>query len=346
MIKSNDIEKIEFNINHFIEGLDYALISWTSTFNRMGKPNPYSRISKIILGIMAELAFVEWLKKSQIKFDTTGKTKWYEVDRYDIGIKNFAIDVKANFLDLSTQYIQNKLNNLSIEKMEWFLKFHALVPLDQFNPGKSEKRVHSRDKIYVFPFLEGAFKPNYGNDFLVHAFWDYKWLKRAEYKTLSNLGNLEIKYNGNLNKSKIKIYGTTSKNKICIEDINLNSKSLTTKNDFYQVFSILWNGEEPTGNLIIHSPIFNLTETIYPIRSFSLHETENGYWPIENNWQNILIQDFCTYLFGWVDEEELRIDGKKIPRFTHSLEQYSETKVDNWGILVNKLEPMSKLRGL
>ncbi len=37
MIKTNDIIEIDSEKSWFNSGLEYALISWTSTFNRMGK---------------------------------------------------------------------------------------------------------------------------------------------------------------------------------------------------------------------------------------------------------------------------------------------------------------------
>lgn len=343
MIKKNEIVSISIDKSFFLKGLDYALISWTSTFNRMGKPNPYVRLQKIILGIIAENAFEKFLIDNKINYETNGKTKWYEVDRYDIGINDFAIDVKANFLDLKSTFIQNKLNNLFEDKAAWFLKCHALVPLDQFNPGTSERRVHKRNKVYVFPFIEGHFNENIDTGFLVHTFWDYKWLKRAEQKNLPNLGRLTIKYNGTLDNSYIKIYGTTSKNNVCIEQIKLTSSEIISKNDFFQVFSMEWIGISPDGILQVFSKVLNLKEVVKPNLSFSLEKTDDGYWPSENNWQSLAIHNCNVHLLGWIYEEEFRIIGKEYKRFTHTIEQYSETKVDNWGCFVRELEPIKNI---
>ena len=344
MIRSKDIIEINSEKKWFTSGLDYALISWTSTFNRMGKPNPYTRVEKIILGLIAENALEKYLIDNKIKYDISGKTKWYEEDRYDIGIKEYAIDVKANFLDLNSNYIQNKFSNTELTKFDWFTKCHALVPMDQFNPGQKERRAHKRDKVYVFPFIEGYFNETQGTDCLVHAFWDYRWLKRAESKDLPNLGNLRISYQGKLNKARIIVYGTTCRNTICIETINLDSKEIKTKNDFFQVLSIEWIGEMPTGTLVLKSPTLGITETIKPLLSFSLQATPNGYWPLENNWQNIGLHKCKVFLLGWIYEEDFRIIGKEFKRFTKTIEQYQETKVDNWGCVVSNLEPIRTLK--
>ena len=346
MIKKEDIIVIKLKQEWFKKGLDYALMSWTSIFNRMGKSNPYSRIQKIILGIIAEEAFEQYLIDNNISYEKNGRTKWYEEDRYDIGIKKFVIDVKANFLDLNSAFIQSKISNLFEDKYTWFTKCHALVPLDQLNPGNNKKRVHMRNKIYIFPFIEGISAISSKSKCLVHSFWDYKWLKRSEHKNLSNLGNLNINYNGSLNDSYIIIYGTLEQKKACIERLYLNKKTLQTKNDFFQVFSILWCGKPPSGLLTIQSKSLKLEESVKPLLSFILKPTKDGYWPIENNWQNLWLDNCTIYLLGWIYEEDFRVIGKKYPRFTHTIEQYAETKVDNWGCFISELEPIGKIKSV
>ena len=328
-------------------GLEYALISWTSTFNRMGKPNPYSRIEKIILGIIAEAAIEKYLKSTKVDFETHGKTKWYETDRYDIGINGFALDVKSNFLDLNSPYIINKLTNIFDNKLKWFLKCHALVPLDQFNPGANERRAHKRDKVYIFPFIEGNFNESQTPLPLIHTFWDYKWLKRAEFKDLPNLGNISIEYSGNKKGASIIIYGTTKKNEACIERFKLDNGKLETKNDFFQIFSVEWTGEnKPDGVLKFYSKNLKLNEIINPKCSFELEKLNDGYWPKENNWQSLKLYNSQVYILGWIYEEDFRIVGSEQKRFTKTIEQYSEIKVDNWGCLVNELEPMKSIKDI
>jgi len=346
-LQTKDIVKIEYQKRWFDIGLDYALISWTSTFNRMGKPNPYSRVQKIILGLVAELAFEQYLLEEKIRYEKTGRTKWYEEDRYDIGLKGYALDVKANFLDLKTPFILKSLPKIEEKKFGWFLGCQALVPLDQFNPGKNDRRQHNRDKIYIFPFIEGFFNECMGSECLVHTFWNYSWLKKAEYVGTPNLGYLKITYNGTLSTNTIKIYGTTAKNEACIETITLNKHRLETRNNFYQVFSIQWIGDCPNGTLTVTSPTLKVSEIVEPEDSFGLSKNaEDVYEPYCNNWQNLLLNKCALYLLGWLDEESMRIEGKVIPRFTKNIRQYSETKVDNWGCLISDLNPMSDLRSI
>jgi hypothetical protein len=345
MIKTSDIVTLQIDENWLKRGINYALISWTSTFNRMGKPNPYSRIEKIILGIIAEAAIETYLKETNVEYETLGKTKWYEVDRYDIGINGFAIDVKSNFLDLSTQYISNKIKDLFNDKFNWFLKCHALVPLDQFNPGTNVRRAHKRDKIYIFPFIEGNFNKSIFKMPLIHTMWDYKWLKRAEFKNLPNLGKIIIEYTGGKKGASISLHGTISKNEACVENVDLNSSNITTKNDFFQIFSIEWTGaKNPNGVLKLQSKNLKLEETINPICSFELQKNEVGYWPKENNWQHLKLYNSQVHLLGWIFEEDFRIIGAEQKRFSKNIEQYSEIKVDNWGCMVNELEPMKFLK--
>ncbi len=346
MIRAQDIVGLDIDNSWFRSGLDYSLISWTSTFNRMGKPNPYNRIEKILIGIIAEKAVESYLTHNAKNFETAGKTKWYEIDRYDLGIRGYSVDIKSNFLDTSSTHINNKYKKISNrnDKLAWFLKCHALVPVDQLNPGNKKRRAHNRDRIYVFPFIEGYFKEQRCLRPLIHAFWDYKWLKRAESKNLPNLGRLEIEYTGSKKFSSIKIYGTTEANVACIEEVNLNSSKIKTINNFFQVFSLEWTGDNmPNGNLTILSTSLNLREIISPQCSFTLTRKSQGYWPSNNNWQNLTISDAYIYLLGWIKEEEFRINGCEYKRFTKNIEQYAEIKVDNWGCPVNLLEPMNRI---
>ena len=345
MITSKNIISIDLKDPWFDDGLEYALKSWTSTFNRMGKPNPYNRIEKILIGLIAERAVEEYLTSINVKYETHGKTKWYEEDRYDLGISEYAVDVKSNFLDTSSPYIQSKYSNLFTNKLDWFLTCHSLVPLDQFNPGNNKRRAHKRDKIYVFPFIEGNFSETSYGGTLIHTFWDYRWLKKAEHKDLPSLGKLKFSYKGSKTTARVKIYGTTAKKTICIETLSLSKASVTTKNEYFQVFSIEWLGDPPNGQLKIETQYLNLSETIKPEGSFSLEKQEKGYRPSENNWQNLAIHDCKIFLLGWILEEEFRIIGKKKPRFSHDIEQYTETQVDNWGCLISELEPIAKIGG-
>lgn len=340
-MKKSDVLKIKSSQDALKDGLNYALISWTSTFNRMGKPNPYSRMQKILLGVAAEVDFQNFLKAQNIKFDLKGQTKWYQVDRYDISVKGKPIDVKANVLDDSTAFIEGKMAQYDNDISSFVYNCHALVPLDQFNCTSKRK---IKNKIYVFPFIKGHFETQSNQHPLVHAFWDYKWLKKGDFKNDPTAEYLKINYSGASPSARIRIFGTSAPNTACIEDVRLSSPNVMTANKFYQVFSILWLGEGvPTAKIKIRRQFQGLSETINNTIDFELVNTENGYVPSANNWQSMHFSDYELYIAGWADEDDMRINGEKIPRFFKKLEQYQETKVDNWGCLVKDLNPIKDL---
>ncbi len=340
MITTNDIVKLPVKEDSLSAGLDYALLSWTSTFNRMGKPNPYSRIEKILVGLAAEQEFINYLDAKHIPYELKGRTRWYEVDRYDIGINGTPVDVKGNFLDLSSPHIQKKYDSLFMTKEEWFLKCHALVPEDQFNCS-STRRVR---KNYLFPFIEGYFMKNAMVGPLVHAFWDYRWLKKGLYKDDTSTGHLLIGYDIPNKDASVKVYGTSAKNTCCIEEIKLDKKHIISKNQFHQVFSVIWTGKTlPQGKLTIRKDGVRLKETIYNSCDFELEKTTDGYAPSVNNWQSFKLYKYSIYLLGWINENDFRVIGDLYPRFSHNIEQYGDTKVDNWGCLVEELEPISSI---
>ena len=340
MIAPNDIVKLPVKEDSLKAGLDYALISWTSTFNRMGKPNPYKRIEKILLGVAAENEFIDYLKAKNIKYELKGRTRWYEADRYDIGINGTPVYIKANFLDLSSAHIQSKYDSLFQSKEEWFLKCHALVPLDQFNCA-SERKIK---KNYLFPFIEGYFTEGAMVGPLVHAFWDYTWLKKGPYKDDHSTEHLIIGYSTPDENASIKIYGTSAKNEACIEEIKLNKKHVISTNSFHQVFSIVWTGATlPQGKLTIRKDESKVKEIITNTCEFELVQTADGYAPSVNSWQSLKLYQYSIYLLGWIKENDFRVIGDEYPRFSHNIEQYGDTKVDNWGCLVSELEPVSSI---
>ncbi len=217
-----------------------------------------------------------------------------------------------------------------------------LVPLDQFNPGKNLRR-KKKEKVYIFPFITGKFSETTGSDCLIHAFWDYKWLKRAEYKNLKHLGKLDITYIGT-KPAKIKIYGTTNKRQIVVEELIIDQKPKKTKNNFFQVFAIRWIGAQPDGKLTIKSNELNLKEIILPENKFELYRGEDSkYIPSHNYWQNLAFFGEEVIISGWINENEMRMIGEKIPRFSKHILQYQETKVDNWGCKISELESMNNI---
>ena len=241
-----EIIKLNVSEDSLTQGLHYALLSWSSTFNRMGKADPYERLQKIMFGVAAELEFENYLNSKAIEYDLSGRTRWYEVDRYDLSINGVPVDVKSNLIDFSSPYIIRRIKNTSIEK--WLLKCQALVPLNQFN-CKSSRRVK---KCYVFPFVGGFFDTMNGGRPYVHTFWDYKWLKKVDYLKDKREGQIRIKFSNPSVGASIRIYGTSRPKHYCIEEVNLSKDEIITENSFFQVFSILWTGKnEPKGTLTI-----------------------------------------------------------------------------------------------
>ena len=175
-------------------GVDYALRSWTQTFNRLGKKNIYSRLSKIIVGVVAEQATRAALESYDIEFDSAGATKWYAIDRYDMGVRGKAIDIKSIFVDRDNRLQMRKLARVgSLSDLQNNLvKFTALVPEDQFNSVSAKNRA-GREKIYVFPVVDAhsIVSPSVGRN--CHLMWDYGWLKKAEAKDSVKLGKLTVK---------------------------------------------------------------------------------------------------------------------------------------------------------
>ena len=168
--------------------------------------------------------------------------------------------------------------------------------------------------------------------------------EKGVYKDDRTAEHLMIGYNAPSDAASIKVYGTSSKNVSCIEEIHLTKKHIISENTFHQVFSIVWTGSAgPTGKLTIRKENSRIKEVIEPTCDFDLMQTSDGYTPYVNNWQSVKLYDYAIYLLGWIKEDDFRVIGDEYPRFSHNIEQYGDTKVDNWGCLVEELEPISSL---
>lgn len=351
VISASDIQSIKVKPSWVKDGVDYALQSWTATFNRMGKPDPYVRLKNIAVGVVAEKAVEASLTNIGITFDRNGATRWYQVDRYDIAINDTQIDVKSFLLDVDNPYHKAKLESIGPDKGEWFLTCHGLVPVDQFNSGASKKRAGKVNKKYVFAFVEGSTPRDSPKFPICHVFWDYAWLKKAEMKDTPDVGELMITTTrGQRSKAErgcpiLKIYGTSERNKLVFEDVRLDKDKVTTQNHFYQVFSAQLSGAQEPVKMKIISKNLGIIEDIPDVWGFKLADrnAQGLLVPTLNGWTSIGIKNGSVHVLGQVDDGELRVKGNLIPRFSKNVEQYSETKVDNWGISIHQINPLLRI---
>lgn len=344
-ISKDDIIRVPVASQWISDALDYALLSWSQTYNRLGSNNPYKRIEKILIGKVSEDAVIAALDSNEIAYDVRGRTEWYKIDQYDLGIGQHDIDVKSNFLDIGSKYITKKYGDQSLDsKLNWFIDCHALVPTDQVASKRG-----SRKKRFLFVFMEGHF-PSMSkllpeaNIAWVHMFWDYRWLKKAEHKQSRSAGRLRIGYDSDLPNQSITIFGTKREKKELIETVILKNGEVLSNSSFHQVFSIKFNGSCPAGTLRIGSDNLNLIEVIKPSVGFEIASKNPTNPVVRNDWHGVKIEQPVAFLLGWDDDDNFRLDGTLFKRFSKDVEQYEEIKIDNFGKRISELNPISKLR--
>ena len=296
-------------------------------------------MEKIIVGKVSEDSVFKIFDNEQIVYDTKGKTKWYQIDQYDVALKDHPVDIKSNFIDLNNSYFLKRIPGNDGDIRKWICSFHSLVPMDQMNATK--RSLKTKTKKYIFAYIEGKFGPG-KNSVVVHAFWDYKWLKKGEEKNSARVGKLKISY-ASKDKNFLTIYGTTEKNKAVIEKIELG-KAVTTKHDFYQIFSIKFEEGFPQSVLTIKSDNLNLTEKINPEIKFDITKEEKVIISVENNWSQIWLNDCRVHVAGFIDEDEFKIVAEVLPRYSKNIEQYQDTLADNFGCMVHELNPIMELK--
>ena len=339
-IESHDIARISVKDDWIKQGLKYGQLSWTDHFNRMGKASPYKKIQNIVIGKAAESAVQEYLRKSGIPYDLEGSTKWYEIDIDDLEIHDHQIDVKSNFIDKNNAYIKRKRIKSELEaKLEWYSKCHALVPTDQINSKNRGK--NKVKKLYVFVFVEGTINDSSDKNIL-HAFWDYRWTKRAEHKNAPHLGQLHISSTSKKNIS-LTIYGTTAKHEAAIENLIIQDGKATTSNSYHQVFSLFSNSGLPDKEITVKAGDTKLIETIKPMFSFSLDNSVKPVQVISNDWNSVDVQIDHCYIAGWKEKDDFILISKEYPRYTKIFEQYQDTLTSNFACEVKELEPIAQI---
>lgn len=338
MISSSDVLVLPVAATWVNNGINYALSSWASTFNRLGKKNIYSRLSKIIVGVVAEEATRDSLKRIGIPFDSKGSTAWYAVDRYDMGINGKSIDIKAIFLDRDNRSQVTKLTKAGVitDIAANVHKFTALVPLDQFNSPAAKKRA-GREKLYVFPVVDANSVVSVATGKLAHLMWDYQWLKKGPAKDSPRLGKLELKSS---QPGRIRLIGTDMKNSLVQEEINTRAEYRPTKNDFWQLFSIELLSGKPV-DLTVKSKNNSIVERIGAKIGFSVVKGSNELQ--QNDWMPVGIANGAVYICGYGTDRLLRVMGREYPRFSKDVLQYSDTLIDNWGIAMHHLDPFHSI---
>jgi hypothetical protein len=124
------------------EALDYALLSFPFTVNRMNLRNPKSRISNIFKGKIAESLLKLFSEENGLELDfDAGQTPFWMRDAFDFQWKGQKWDLKNNFLYHSGETLSS----------EAYMKLPALVP-NRF-AGDQWALADEAGKAFLFSFL-------------------------------------------------------------------------------------------------------------------------------------------------------------------------------------------------
>ncbi len=131
------------------ESLDYALLSFAFTVNRMRLKNSAGRIRNIVKGKLAEGMLRLFANEHQLNLDwTAGETPFWKRDNFDFSWKECAWDLKNNFIHCT-----------GLIEPENYLHLPALVPNrfpgDQFS-HRFDQVEHHRGRAFLFTFISGG----------------------------------------------------------------------------------------------------------------------------------------------------------------------------------------------
>jgi hypothetical protein len=327
----------------------YAQVSLTRTYNRMGTPYFDRRLIRIVAGVAAEATFLEWLQEMQIPYSLKGRTPWYAADRSDIVIAGYRCDVKT--LDAHQPF-----TNLA-ELLDWC----ALVPVDQIRHAD----------IYVFGYVSarvnyGAAEmqplPNTASSYrwLTHVPWQWEWYKRDERKD-PPLGHLSCHITNPADAGAVIELGGTkihrrNKRIAFSERITLSTSSQSSQHQFYELLYVRWLAERlPAGAIVIEAGTSKLCETIPSVIGFipskesrqrkqSKQCEQSRRPPLLNGWYDIWLYDAEVVFVGWASQEMVR--EWPILKHKQPCPPVSATQTRNYHGFVRQLEPLNALARL
>jgi len=309
----------------------YAQVSLTRTFNRMGSPYFDKRLRRIVIGLAAESVFMDWLKENGIPHSLSGRTRWYEVDRYDIGIHGYRCDVKS----LWTDQFPSDLNRI----LDWCV----LVPVDQVHHKKE-----SAD-IYIFAFVSGKLASStqtsmtlslIGQNYrwLTHVPWNKQWWNRSQ-----PLGHLRCYAIAHEDEGKeIELGGTMLKDNKRItfqERIRLSRTKTRTRHEFHELLYVKCvSSDLPVGTIIVESE--QLREEIPPYIGFIPNEPRQ-LPPKLNGWYDIWLYDAVTIIVGLAFRSDV-LGWQQLPHHSRC-DPVAATQTTNYYARVRQLRPLSDL---
>jgi hypothetical protein len=315
----------------------YAQVSLTRTYNRMGSPYFDRRLLKIVVGVAAEATFLEWLQEMQISYDLKGRTPWYAADRSDIVIAGYRCDLKT--LDAHRPF-----TNLA-ELLDWC----ALVPVDQI--GHAD--------IYVFGYVSARTNyaaagmqplPNTASSYrwLTHVPWQSKWHKR-NVRQDPPLGHLSCHSTDPADAGAVIELGGTEigrqgKRIAFRERITLSTSPQSSQHQFYELLYVRWLAEQlPAGDIVIEAGTSGLREAIPPEIGFTPGKPSRQP-PLLNGWYDIWLYDAEVVFVGWASQGMVR----KWPILKHKqpCPPVSATQTRNYHGFVRQLEPLNALAQL
>ncbi len=343
-VSVKDIVSFKAQDDWITHGTEYAQLSWTHTYNRMGSSDIFYKMRNIVKGITAQDGVEEQLLKRNIPYNKKDRKRWYETDRYDLEVNGVKYDVKCNRVS----------NDFSTPKD--LLEYSALVPSDQLN-----SRSLNDNDIYIFAFInykEKTYSPHFNprstldkftkdiehGKWIVHGFWDKDFIRRNR-SNLSRVGRIEIVSEDEQDKGmKFEVGGTVAPKEAHKEIIKLNPLNPHGYSiaDYYELFYI-----RPLSNKLPYGTITVLSdeganEKIHPLMGFDSKRVNGEVRVTQNDWGDIWLYDAVIYYVGYMTKGEFKENSEELQRFDKSVKQF-EIQTDNNRMFVNELRPMIEL---
>jgi hypothetical protein len=335
MLKPENIINCKFSQEYWKKAMNYACKSWPYTYNRMAKSKISERCENILIGLgFGEAAFINYLDSQKIKFNTKGKTRWYQEDLNDFIINSKNIDVKVMQINK-----KNKMHNGFFLKSILERKKHIinncifLIPEDQF-------RSKNTKDIYCCIVVTGKF--NSLADKNLHFFLkEYIWMGTKDKPELKIKNNRNVKEKdcrlgkiyfilNQKEKIQIQIFGTKCEKVFTTEIIELGLEKKFSVNLYDDIYSLRIIKGNIQNDLLIGSE--------------KLNEIQKNI--LKNDWESLYYEFEDIMIIGFATKDDIKSKSQIYPRFSKNTGFYPDTMTSNFGIRCKDLRSIKDLQNI
>ncbi|WP_033542893.1 hypothetical protein [Planococcus sp. CAU13] len=303
MVRITDFVSLQVNNQVQNDAIEYAGRSLNYTYNRMGYNDDENRLKRIMVGIVIEKVYENYLITSGATFSTKGRTHWRNKDVAEFYMNNRIIDIKGYHV----------YPHFTRDFPNWFLDVEGLVPYGQLKKGASSS-------AYLQAFLVSQKQ----NTSAVKKFvavlpkgWSDNWNFAA---------NVSLNFNHNYGPiAPLTLFGEGGT--ISISDTNesiIFSNGSYTTNNLFSSIQFLSSDVKPTTDITISVNNFNIKIE-------------------KEQWFDVWLENPEVTFAAWGNYSDYKFKGEYLKIGSKTQVYTGGTKTGNMSVMIRNLRALNTL---